>query len=124
MGIAAGARIRQAVERDVFLKIAWPKQRTTLLSVQILNAVAFEALTGMLAPPTPITAKLYKEYGFPFFAAWNSGDGVAADGAVNLAGLRSVGDLDAREPPKLGSSVEGGSKVACSVCRRMLCDTM
>jgi len=124
MGIAAGARIRQAVERDAFPTVAWPKQRTTLLSVQILNAVAFEALTGMLAPPTPITAQLYKEYGFPFFATWNSGDGAAADGAVNLADLRSVGDLDAGEPTKVGSSFAGGSKVACSSCRRMLCDSM
>ncbi|KAH6988466.1 hypothetical protein EDB80DRAFT_690042 [Ilyonectria destructans] len=122
MGIAAGARIRQHIFADRFPTIRWSKSRSTLLSIQILNSVAFEALTGMLTPPTPITPDIYKSHGFPFFAAW--GEGAKTDGADNLFNLKSVGDIDASSPIRFGSNVTQGLKIACTSCGKNLCDSM
>ncbi|KAF3942435.1 hypothetical protein ABW19_dt0206667 [Dactylella cylindrospora] len=123
MGIAAGALIRQKILRDTLPYDSWAKQRSTLLSVQILNSVAFEALTGMMTPPTPITAETYRDYGFPFHASW--GEEVVTEGAENLSQIQSIGEIDMTgEPIRIGSSLARGSKVACTMCRRNLCDTI
>ncbi|KAL6401435.1 hypothetical protein AUP68_15305 [Ilyonectria robusta] len=122
MGIAAGARIRQHIFADRFPTIRWSNSRSTLLSIQILNSVAFEALTGMLTPPTPITPDMYKSHGFPFYAAW--GEGAKTDGADNLFNLKSVGDIDASSPIRFGSNVTQGMKIACTSCGKNLCDSI
>jgi hypothetical protein len=122
MGIAAGTRIHQAIHRDPFAPTAWAKHRATILSVQILNSVAFESLTGMLAPSSPITAQMYIDQGLPFLASYD--EGITADGATHLAGIKSVGDLDAAGGMiPLGVNAAGG-KVGCTCCGRMLCDSM
>lgn len=122
MGIAAGARIRQHIFADRFPTIRWSSSRSTLLSIQILNSVAFEALTGMLTPPTPITPDMYKSQGFPFYSAW--GEGAKTDGADNLYNLKSVGDIDASSPIRYGSNVTQGLKIACTSCGKNLCDSI
>lgn len=122
MGLAAGSRLRQAILRDPFGPAAWSKDRATLLSVQILNSVAFEALTGMLAPASTVTPQTYLEQGLPFFASY--AEGVVTDGGANLAGVRSVGEIDALDGSlRLGVDASGG-KVGCTVCEGMLCNSM
>jgi hypothetical protein len=123
MGIAAGSRIRQVINKDPFSAAAWCKPRATILSIQILNSVAFERLTGMLAPPSPITPQMYKQQGLPFFASY--GEAVDVDGGHNLAGVRSVGEVDAAGGNiQLGSSMSSSTKVGCTSCAVMLCDSM
>jgi hypothetical protein len=108
--------------KDPFKPEAWARHRATVLSVQILNSVAFEALTGMLAPPSPITPETYAQYGLKFFASY--AEGVDTDGAKNLAGLKSVGEIDVMGGVFLGVNVASARNVGCTVCRRMLCDAM
>lgn len=122
MGIAAGSRIRQPILRDPFGSAAWSKDHATILSVQILNSVAYEALTGMMAPSTSITPQIYLEHGLPFFASY--AEGVTADGQTNLAGLKSVGEIDAMDSSiQLGVDASA-RKVGCTCCGTMLCDSM
>ncbi|KAK0732099.1 hypothetical protein B0H67DRAFT_655359 [Lasiosphaeris hirsuta] len=124
MGIAAGAKMHQAIHADPFPASAWCTRRATVVSVQILNSVAYEALTGMLAPATPITAEMYVAQGLPFLAAYDE-KGVGTDGAANLAGIKGVGDIDADGGPVgLGVSAAGGGKVGCTCCGKMLCDSI
>lgn len=93
-----------------------------MLSVQILNSVAFESLTGMLAPSSPITAQMYIDQGLPFLASYD--EGITTDGQTNMAGIKSVGDLDAAGGMiPLGANVAGG-KVGCTCCGKLLCDSM
>lgn len=123
MGIAAGSRIRQAILADPFAPSAWCKDRAAILSVQILNSVAFESLTGMLAPSSPITPQMYLEQGLPFLASYE--EGVATDGAAYLSGIKGVGDIDAMGAAiHLGSNVAGAKNVGCTCCGKMLCDSM
>ncbi|KAK3346474.1 hypothetical protein B0T25DRAFT_462237 [Lasiosphaeria hispida] len=124
MGLAAGAKMHQAIQADPFPASAWCTRRATVVSVQILNSVAYEALTGMLAPATPITAEMYVARGLPFLASYDE-KGVGTDGAANLAGIRGVGDIDGEAGPvSLGASATGGGKVGCTCCGKMLCDSM
>ncbi len=124
MGIAAGAAIHQAILADPFASSAWSKSRSTVLSVQILNSVAYESLTGMLAPSSPITPQMYLAQGLPFFASYGE-EGVATDGASYLAGIKGVGDIDASQGPvHLGANVAGAKNVGCTCCGKMLCDSM
>ncbi|CAM1504856.1 Fc.00g024470.m01.CDS01 [Cosmosporella sp. VM-42] len=123
MGIAAGSRIRQIIHKDPFSVATWCKARATMLSVQILNSVAFETLTGMLAPPSPITPQMYLKQGLPFFASY--GEGTTTDGGHNLVNVKSVGELDADgENIQLGSSLSSSTKIGCTFCGRMLCDSI
>lgn len=123
MGIAAGSRIRQTIKKDPFSSDTWYKARAAILSIQILNSVAFESLTGKLAPPSPITPQMYKQHGLPFFESY--GEGVVTDGAHNLAGVKSVGQLNATGGNiQLGSSLTSSTKVGCTCCGKMLCDSM
>lgn len=123
MGIAAGSRIRQVIHKDPFSCVTWCKARATILSVQILNSVAFESLRGMLAPPSPITPQMYMQQGLPFSASY--GEGAVTDGGHNLVSAKSVGELDAMGGNvQLGSNLSGSTKVGCTCCGRMLCDSM
>ncbi|KAF7559260.1 hypothetical protein G7046_g4892 [Stylonectria norvegica] len=123
MGIAAGSRIRQSILKDPFRSSVWSKGRAKILSVQILNSVAYEGLTGMLAPPTPVTAEAYTKQGLPFFAAYD--EGTSTDGGKNLASVKSVGNLDAAGGNvQLAASFSSSTKVGCTSCGKMLCDSI
>jgi hypothetical protein len=110
MAIGAGAKIRQSIVPDLSLKglhgeasPRWDFSNARLLNVQILNSVAFEAVTCMMPPPTPISALTYAKAGLPFFAHYDetllahltAGD-PQADGALTpLATMvKSVGEVD------------------------------
>jgi len=85
-----------------------------------LNFVAFEALTGMVAPSSSITPQMYLEHGLPFFASY----AVTADGQTNLAGLKSVGEIDAMDNSLQLGVDASANKVWCTCCGIMLCDSM
>jgi hypothetical protein len=123
MGIAAGSLIRQRILRDPEPPNAWARHRTALLSVRILNSVAYEGLTGMLAPPTPITPQMYLAAGLPMYRSY--GEGTETDGSVNFAGIKNVGEIDAEDGSvQLAFSVASSRKIGCTCCRTMFCDTM
>ena len=123
MGVAAGSGVYQVIKKEPFSSATWSKARATILSIQILNSVALEALTGTLAPPSPITPQMYKKQGLPFLASY--GEGVVTNGGYNLVGAKSVGELDAVGGNiQLGSSLSSSTKVGCTCCGRMLCDLM
>ncbi|CAO2655397.1 Nn.00g104610.m01.CDS01 [Neocucurbitaria sp. VM-36] len=128
MGLAAGGRLAQQIHLDTTppaYRSSSSPAATALVSVQLLNAVAYETLTGMLCPPTPITAKEYMDAGIPWFDTYVGGKGGAGavDGGRAFETVKSVGELDASSGPIYAdTSVAASQKVACSVCRRNLCD--
>lgn len=67
MGLGIGGLIEQKFHEDTNPTNIWIKPAQTLLIVQILNSVAFESITGMMIPPTPIAPEDYTSAGLPFF---------------------------------------------------------
>lgn len=67
MAIGAGGAISQNIKRDFQDPAIWDPSRAIRLNIQILNSLAFEEVTGLIAPPTPINFNTYRSLGIPFF---------------------------------------------------------
>jgi hypothetical protein len=122
MGIAAGGRLVQQIHGDMTLSTLRTKRpfATTLVSVQMLNAMAYEALTGMLCPPTPITPKKkkYVDSGTPWFDTYRSHVQSAHSGLA-FKEIESISELDSQENIDASTSVAASQRVACTVCREI-----
>lgn len=123
MGLAPGGLLRQEIQRDNDIHRATSLNRsaTCLISVQLLNSVAYEAITGMLCPPTPITLQTYVAAGIPWFDTYRNNT-AETSGYANFSGIRSVGEIDAGKGVTEGVSVAEKGNVACTVCKRNFCD--
>jgi hypothetical protein len=67
MAIGAGGAISQNIKRDRQPPSIWDYRRAKLVNIQIVNSLAFEELTGIVAPASPIDFQMYQELGIPFF---------------------------------------------------------
>ncbi|KIY01351.1 uncharacterized protein Z520_02903 [Fonsecaea multimorphosa CBS 102226] len=95
MGIAAGGSIKQVIVRDIWPAGTWHKTATIAFNVQILNASAFEEVTGFPALKTPVTMETYAELGLPFFKLYEEPSNV--HGSFNK--VKSIGEMDGVEDP-------------------------
>lgn len=94
MALAAGGKIKQKVHADSYLAEEWDKENRVFFNVQLLTAAAFEAVTGIKAPPSPISAQTYQFHGFPFFKLYEEEvDSVSGD----FNGVKSVSEIDGIE---------------------------
>lgn len=66
-GIAVGGQIRQKVYCDPHGMKSWDIHQRTSIRVHLVNSGDYVALTGCPAPPTPVSAAIYTERGFPWF---------------------------------------------------------
>lgn len=66
MGIAPGGNIKQHIVKDLYPE-QWDWMEARLVNIQILNSVAFESVTGMQPPASPISAEDYVAAGIPMF---------------------------------------------------------
>jgi hypothetical protein len=93
MGLGAGGRIRQQIERDRYGAAVWDLQHPARCFVHLARAEQWPALTGRPVPTEPPTPEQYRRAEIPWF------DYAASDAAVPgsdvLAGIRSVGDIAA-----------------------------
>lgn len=123
MGLAAGGRLAQQIHLDPTpTAYRWEgPTATALISVQFLNAVAYETITGILCPPTPITAKQYTEAGIPWFDTYQS-HAKSSSGGAAFDYVKSVSEIDSAGDILPGTSVATTQKVACTSCHRNLCD--
>ncbi|KAH8733131.1 hypothetical protein GQ44DRAFT_766193 [Phaeosphaeriaceae sp. PMI808] len=123
MGIAAGGRLAQQIYYDTTPSEFRPKPpfATALVSVQLLNAVAYETLTGMLCPPTPITPKQYVDAGIPWYDTYR-GHVQATDGGRAFGKIKSVSEIDGQEDIESSTSIASSQRVSCTMCRRNFCD--
>ena len=87
MGIAAGGLIRQSIVKDNYHPSIWDPDYSTIFNVQIVNTARFRAITGKAAPSTPVTAKAYAKYDYPYYSIFNE-EASGING--NFGNLRSV----------------------------------
>lgn len=89
MAVAAGGSISQVIVADQYPSRVWAPEASIMFNLQIINSTLFPKLLGIEAPPTPIDAKTYAEYGYPFFGLDEQVAGIDGDFPV-----QSVGALD------------------------------
>ena len=92
VGLGAGGRMRQEIYADDYGSDTWEPRPCATVRIDLVDAVAFEAVTGVKVPAPPVDAESYTRHGLPWFDLLDPlrGDIPAAD---RLAGIRSVADL-------------------------------
>jgi hypothetical protein len=112
LGIGAGGRIIQHIERDENDPRIWDVANSKILNVQILDSTAFRLVTGLNPPETPISTQTYKEMGLPFYRLWRDEgkeDGVAGvwGDLMGVAEVASKNGKDKQNAVTLGSVGSG-----------------
>jgi len=92
MGLAAGGRMRQQIYKDPYPFADWDTQHSHRCFVHIVNATAWQPLTGEAAPHTPCTFEAYVRAGLPWFDYYNA-DLSVLDGSEVLRGVKSIGQV-------------------------------
>ena len=93
MGLAAGGEIEQKIYPDPYGLDVWDTNNFATARVHILNSEQYSALTGLEAPPTPIDAQTYTQYGLPWFKLYDESlSDVAA--SKRLAKVTSLTEKD------------------------------
>lgn len=92
MVIAAGGSIKQNIVCDKYKSSDWRRPATVTFNLQLLNSLCFEYVTGIPAPPTPVTAAVYAEHGFPFFDMYEEPTDVHGD----FAKVKSIAQIEGR----------------------------
>jgi hypothetical protein len=121
MGLTPGARSNQTiVESKDKRAFAWEK--AVVINIQILNAIAFYDITGLMPPPAPISFQEYTKAGLPFYKSEEKG--APADGG-QLKAAKSVRELDLNARLVWDVQFENPSDlIGCAFCEINLCDTM
>ena len=93
MGLAAGGKMKQELYPDPHGVEVWDQDQHGRVFVHVVNSMMYRQITGEEPPPTPITARLYTEYGFPWFELYdeNKGDLPPTD---KLKAVKTVKQMD------------------------------
>jgi hypothetical protein len=89
MGLAPGGKMKQDIYKDPFKLSDWDQSAGSRCFVHIANSLVWRAITGEQPPTTPLTAKEYNEYGYPWFDYYDD-QAEALGGSNILAELKSI----------------------------------
>ena len=71
MGLAAGGRMTQKIYPDDHGIDTWDLSKVRSAVVHIVDSTMYERITGDAPPPSPVSARMYTEYGLPWFALYD-----------------------------------------------------
>jgi len=123
MVLGPGADLHQTVKKDPFPEY-WNWEAAQFINVQILNTVAFESVTGLAAPATPISFEEYTKAGIPSMSYYLD---LELSGAVGgkFPAIRTIGNIDSMLGVKNSVRLDPkGKPVGCVICERSICDSM
>ncbi len=89
MGLAPGGKMKQDIYKDPFKLADWDQSAGSRCYVHISNSLVWRAVTGEQPPTTPLTAKEYNDYDFPWFDYYDD-QAEALGGSTILADLQSI----------------------------------
>jgi hypothetical protein len=96
MGLGAGGRMEQQIYPDPHGWEVWDNGRFGRVYAHIVNSLLFHEITDRRPPASPISARTYTEYGYPWFDLYDEHLGDVETSDV-LAGVRSISELDAEQ---------------------------
>jgi hypothetical protein len=100
MGLGAGGRMRQEIYADEHGVDRWEPEPAARARIELVDALAFEVLTRLPAPPPVVDAATYTRFGLPWFDLVDAASrDIAA--AERLRGVRSIADLERRRDEPL-----------------------
>ncbi len=105
MGLGAGGQMEQKIYSDRYGIQTWDQENSGSVFIHIINSEMYQTITGLESPPTPISAKTYTEYGFPWFSLYDeTREDVAASEA--LGQVKTIQEQDAAQGIKSDQSLE------------------
>ena len=93
LGLGAGGKIRQEIVEDLYGAETWDEQCSGKVSIRIVNSAMFKLITGMDAPPTPLSAADYTKYGLPWFDYYDEAMPALLPSGI-LAKIKPIAALD------------------------------
>ncbi|KAE9410927.1 ubiquitin-domain-containing protein [Gymnopus androsaceus JB14] len=100
MGIAAGGKIKQKVYKDVQSPCIYDEDAVSRVYIHTVSTAAWEMITGVVCPLTPITPSLYKACDYPWFALYDEHlPTIQPTGIFNK--VQSITQLDNSAPPPI-----------------------
>ena len=88
--------MKQEIYPDSYGLDTWDQANYVEVYVHIVNSMMYHEITGMLPPPTPVTARMYSEYGFPWFDLYDEGKGDIAASKI-LSQVKTVKQMDKKK---------------------------
>ena len=96
MGLGAGGQMEQKIYPDSYGLDTWDTGNFGSVHIHILNSQQYRAVTGLEAPPSPISAQTYTQYGFPWFELYDENLPTLA-GTRKLKRIKSVREVEKRK---------------------------
>jgi hypothetical protein len=117
MGLGAGGKMSQKIYPDSHGIKTWDADNYGRVFVHIVNSMAFREITGKEPPPTPISAKTYAQYGYPWFDLYDDhlGDINAPETLQNVKSIKEMDEQKGFTPQQDDDSVEVGSVISYKV---------
>lgn len=123
MAIAGGGTIRQDIKVDP-IPNHWNWDAAHFINIQILNTVAFESVTGLAPPPSPISFAEYSEAGIPSMSFYSDNQ-TYPPVRGKFPVLKTVGEIDGVLGVTYAVRLSAdGNPIGCVVCERRICDAV
>jgi hypothetical protein len=71
MGIAAGGSIKQQIHPDIHGVDSWDNNKKRIVTIHLVNSLAYKAITGKEAPDSPITMQQYQKFRIPWYSNYD-----------------------------------------------------
>ena len=93
MGIAAGGTIEQQIHEDTYGAESWDANAIREIPIHIVNSAVYEQITGLKAPPSPITVESYQENRIPWYSNFEETSNSVKPAGI-LRRIFSIGQID------------------------------
>ncbi|KAK7019924.1 hypothetical protein R3P38DRAFT_2971295 [Favolaschia claudopus] len=101
-----GGKITQKIYRDINSPIIYDEEDPHRVFIHTVSPVAWEMITGVLCPMTPITPALYKDYSYPWLALYDE---------------QHLPTLDPASSPNCSTHLESPARCVARPCSHLLC---
>ena len=122
MGVAMGGRIKQTIMEDEGRGV-WNWDATRTVNIQIISSVAFQAVTGLAPPISPICLPECLSQSIPATPEPAQSRELALH-PDRLSTVKSVNDLDWEHGTSVSMTLDGNTIILCVCCESNICDSM
>jgi hypothetical protein len=119
--VGAGGSIKQTIVEDKHNPRIWDVASAKLINVQLVNSAAFEIITGLATPRTPITHQTYLSAGLPFYNIYKEQPS-SISGAFSK--IKAISQIDAAQEQQDGTEYDPLNPSVCSQCEIVYVDCM
>ncbi|KAH8823682.1 hypothetical protein DL96DRAFT_1615217 [Flagelloscypha sp. PMI_526] len=113
MGIAAGGKITQKIYEDTDSPLMYDEEDPSRVFIHTVSTAAWEVITGVVCPLTPITPALYKAHNYPWFALYDEHlPTVQPTGLFST--VKSIRQIDNSSVPPYNALVDPESPPDCA----------